>query len=176
MKLANIFGYKKPGFIKNLAIDLCILVLGLWGINKWQTRSLLPASSQQAAPVMILNDVDGFSHTIGQAADKESVIYFFAPWCSACRMTNGQFEEFKTHAAGQTAVYAVALDFESPGQIKSYMAEHGMSGPVLLGNEKVQEAYRVNSFPTFYFIDKSGFIKNTAIGFTTKWGLMWRSS
>jgi len=75
----------------------------------------------------------------------------------------------------KSKVYAVALSYSSIKSVKDYVKENNMKVPVLIGNEKVQAAYKVSAFPTFYFIGKDGSIRAKAVGYTTSLGLWFRS-
>jgi hypothetical protein len=45
---------------------------------------------------------------------------------------------------------------------------------VLLGDDALQEAYRVDTFPTTLFLSADGRVRRAAVGYTTQVGLLWR--
>ena len=46
--------------------------------------------------------------------------------------------------------------------------------PILLGGPAIAEDYGIESFPTYYVIDKNGRIVNHATGFSSAMGMKWR--
>jgi hypothetical protein len=50
----------------------------------------------------------------------------------------------------------------------------GLNYPVLLGNDQVMRAFRIDAFPTTYVVSEDGRIEDAAVGYTTGFGLRWR--
>jgi peroxiredoxin len=156
------------------AVLQAILFIGVfWGIQKWQTRNLIP--SNEVAPSFILSGIDGKSYDLSKFKGKPVVLYFFAPWCTVCKLSTGNVEDYyEGLGVGDAEVFAIALSYTNVNEIVAYQKQYGLTMPVLLGNEQVEMSYKVEGFPTFYFIDSVGKIKNHTIGFTSETGIALR--
>jgi hypothetical protein len=58
--------------------------------------------------------------------------------------------------------------------VRRFVSEHGVDYPVLLGDDALQQAWRVNSFPTVFFLSPEGRVERAVVGYTTLAGLSWR--
>jgi hypothetical protein len=45
---------------------------------------------------------------------------------------------------------------------------------VLLGDDPLARAFRVNSYPTTFILNSEGRIEQATVGYTTRLGLLWR--
>jgi len=68
----------------------------------------------------------------------------------------------------------VAAAFSSEAEVRAYVEAHGLAAPVLLADEETVRAFRVEAFPSVYFLDAEGRIKRSAAGYTTTGGLLAR--
>jgi thioredoxin-related protein len=71
-------------------------------------------------------------------------------------------------------VVSVAASFENVDQVRAYVRDHGVDYPVLLGDDALVRAFRVEAFPTVYFLDAGGRVRRSATGYTTTLGLLAR--
>ena len=71
-------------------------------------------------------------------------------------------------------VYSVASAYDSPSQVQRYVSEKSVDYPVLLGGDDLASSYRVEAYPTLYFLDSNGRIKHSAVGYTSTAGLLLR--
>jgi thioredoxin-related protein len=60
------------------------------------------------------------------------------------------------------------------GEVRGYMVSRGVDYPVLLGSDEVVRGFRVEAFPTVYFLDAQGRVKHSVVGYTTSLGLLAR--
>lgn len=157
------------------SIDLLVFILIYIAVNLWQSRSLLSTSSETPVPQFTLQTLDNKPVTIGAPADNDSLLFFFAPWCQVCSLNEQTVSDyFSGRGPKDRKVYAVALAYESIDNIKKYTKDHDLKIPVLIGNDQVMAAYKVSSFPTYYFIDKTGMLESTSVGYTTRLGIFIR--
>ena len=112
----------------------------------------------------------------GIAADpnaERTVIYFFAPWCTWCRLS---MPALRSALADHAALRLVALDYASPAEVQRMLAEVGLDDvPVILGNRELQREWQVHAYPTYYVLDREQRIRHRSVGYTAPWALWWRS-
>lgn len=157
-----------------VAAQVALLLAALWAVSAWQTRRLLPSSSP--APHFELRTLEGGTMSVVDLRGRPAVLYFFAPWCSVCRLASQNVASLR-RARGERdlAVVAVGLDWAREEEVARFAEEHGLEVPVLLGDDSVLRAYRIGAFPTFYFLDRDGQIRGRTVGYTTLPGLFLRS-
>jgi thioredoxin-related protein len=68
----------------------------------------------------------------------------------------------------------VAAEFSDEAEVRAYVRERGVDYPVLLGDDAVVHAFRVEAFPTLYFLDAEGRVKASVAGYTTTLGMLAR--
>jgi hypothetical protein len=71
-------------------------------------------------------------------------------------------------------VVSVAAAFGDLGEVRAYQRAHQVEYPVLLGDEATLRAFRVEAFPTTYFLDAEGRVTGSVVGYTTTGGLLAR--
>ena len=154
-----------------------VLIVAVPVIGQWQTRDLL--SKNQSAPSFKLHDIEGKEHSLSDYQGKPVVIYFFAPWCTVCKATSSNINYLrKLRASENLEVLVVGLSYSESDEVKEFVADHKLNKDgltVLLGDDSVMDQYKIEAFPTFYFIDSKGSVTSTAIGYTTTAGLLFRS-
>lgn len=159
-----------------------------FGISLWRERDLL--ATQEAAPMFELlplhssfaDDADALSLAPSPLAalptrsiylqGQRSLIYFFAPWCSICKFSMGNF----AHLEGELPVVAVALDYRDEQEVADFVKGLDIDIPVLLGNVEIARAYKIKAFPTYYIINAEGKIEMSSMGYSTELGLKIRAS
>ncbi|MDH4198913.1 MAG: TlpA family protein disulfide reductase [Spirochaetia bacterium] len=142
--------------------------------QQWQTRNLL--QKRVDAPELKLHSIDGKEYSIANFRGKQVVLYFFAPWCSVCKLTSGNIETLQKYSdPKKLQILIVGLAYDEPAEIAQFQKNHDLTAPVLIGNEALANAYQISGFPVFYFIDEDGKIKSSSIGYTSTPGLFWRS-
>jgi len=156
-------------------LQAMVLLLPAVGIYAWQTRDLLPDGSRDPAPALELPVVQEGRSGGNEPVSRPAVLYFFAPWCGVCAASAPQLRWYERFLGDSTPLVLVALDYESPQQVREWLARHDLDSPVLLGDARTAEAYRIRGFPTYYVIDPQGRVAARDYGFTTLLGLWWRT-
>lgn len=130
-----------------LLVAVCILALASpgWGGNK-------------PAPDFTLKDVlQGKEYSVSQFKGKVVVINFFTFFCGPCRDEMPDLNKINNELKGkglQTLGIAISSD---PTQIRFLVKQLGLEYPVLIGNDKVSDAYgSIAVVPTTVIIDKQG--------------------
>ena len=123
-------------------------------------------------------DLNGQTVSDGDARFQGKVVLVnvTGSWCPNCHDESPYLAELyrKYHKAG---LEIVALNFEEEEQLKdptrlhAYVKRYGIEYPVLLGgtqsevNAKLPQAVNLNSWPTTFFQDRSGHIRQVHVGF-----------
>lgn len=151
-------------------MDLVVLAALLLGIGAWQARGHV----RGPPPEVALRTLDGAPASLASLRGKPAMVVFWAPWCTVCGAQSGNVGRTMRLAGDRARVVSVATAFDDVAQVRAYMAEHGVSYPVLLGDDAVTRAFRVDVYPTVYFLDAAGRITGSASGYTTTAGMLAR--
>ena len=130
-----------------LIMAACILALASpsWGAGK-------------PAPDFTLKDVlQGKEYSLSQFKGKVVVINFFTFFCGPCRDEMPDLNKINNELKGKGLVtLGIALSSD-PTQIRFLVKQLGLEYPVLIGNDKVSDAYgSIAVVPTTVIIDKEG--------------------
>lgn len=130
-----------------LMVAACVLALAAptWGAGK-------------PAPDFTLKDVlQGKEYSLSQFKGKVVMINFFTFFCGPCRDEMPDLNKINNELKGkglQTLGIALSSD---PTQIRFLVKQLGLEYPVLIGTDKVSEAYgSISVVPTTVIIDKEG--------------------
>jgi cytochrome c biogenesis protein CcmG, thiol:disulfide interchange protein DsbE len=129
-----------------LLVTVCIMALAS------------PSWGEKPAPDFTLKDVlQGKEYSLSQFRGKVVVINFFTFFCGPCRDEMPDLNKINNELKGkglQTLGIALSSD---PTQIRFLVKQLGLEYPVLIGNDKVSDAYgSIAVVPTTVIIDKQG--------------------
>jgi thiol-disulfide isomerase/thioredoxin len=147
--------------------DALLVVAIIIGVSAWQTR----AHVRGVAPDFAVQTLQGEAVTRASFAGKPTLLAFWAPWCGVCKANEPNVTRLKEWAGARANIVSVASDYQGEDEVRAYVDKHGMGDPVLLGGTKTARSFRVQAFPTFYFLDDEGRITGSAVGYTTTAGL-----
>jgi peroxiredoxin len=149
-----------------VVVLVAVLVIGIV-----QTRHHLGTGERPAAT---LRTLDGTTVTLESLRGRPVALAFWAPWCQVCGAQSGNLSRLARWAGDRGRVISVASAYGDVAEVKAYMKEHEVEYPVLLGDDDVVRTFRVEAFPTVYFLDAEGRIKRSVAGYTTTGGLLAR--
>ncbi len=123
------------------------------------------AAGKPAADFNLKDVLQGQDYSLSQFKGKVVMINFFTFFCGPCREEmpdlNKIYQDNKDKGY-QTLGIALSSD---PTQIRFLVKQLGLTYPVLIGNDKVSEAYgSVAVVPTTFIIDKQGNIAHKIEG------------
>ena len=130
-----------------LIVAACVLALASpsWGAGK-------------PAPDFSLKDVlQGKEYSLSQFKGKVVMINFFTFFCGPCRDEMPDLNQIHNELKGKgLQMLGIALSSD-PTQIRFLVKQLGLEYPVLIGNDKVSDAYgSIAVVPTTVIIDKEG--------------------
>ena len=139
--------------------------------NRAATGQPLTAHSLQgaAAPDFELRTIDGKTVHLSDYRGKAVLLNFWATWCPPCKIEMPWFVDLQKQYGGQgLQVIGIAMDDDADkeaGKIGDFAKEMNLNYLVLLGNEKVGDAYGgVEGLPTTFYIGRDGKVLNAVSG------------
>ncbi len=153
---------------------LFVLILGA----VWTWLSAVPAGSTSAgeipapqegfsAPDFSLRSLDGDTVTLSELRGQPVLINLWTSWCAPCRAEMPAMQRIheKYRERGFVILAVNATNQDSPNSAAAFVAEHGLTFPILLDVDgSVSEHYHLRSLPTSFFVNSQGIIKEVVIG------------
>jgi peroxiredoxin len=153
-------------------VELALFAVLMVAVMAWQTRHL--PGSGTPAPDFSLRTLSGEQVSLAGLRGKPVVLVFWAPWCGVCKAESSTVSALRRTVGERAHVLTVAVAYEDEEDVRRFVREHEADYPVLLGNDALMKAFRVNSFPTTFVLSSEGRIQQAAVGYTTRLGLLWR--
>jgi peroxiredoxin len=153
------------------ALDVALVALVFAAVMAWQTRHL-PTGTP--APDFTLRTLSGERVRLSELRGRPVVLAFWAPWCGVCKLESSTLSGFRGLVGDSAHVLSVAVAYEDEEDVRRFAREHAVDYPVLLGGPELMEAFRVEQFPTTFFVSPEGRLERAAVGYTTRLGLLWR--
>lgn len=114
---------------------------------------LLPFSSM-AADNWSLTDTEGKVTRLSDYRGKWVIVNFWATWCPPCLAEIPGLNAMKRE---NVAVIGIAVSYSSANEVLDFMKHHGISYPVILGNEDVASIFGgIDSLPTSFLYSPDG--------------------
>lgn len=165
--------------------DVLIIVIVFSVLSAWLSRHLLDRGSETGQYRLPLTAAEGESVPAGQfhhlqwpsGHGGKTLLYFFAPWCGVCRVSMPGLNLFTgDEYRAELDIVAVALDYESAGEVQEFVTDTGFEGKTVLGGEEMKTAFRVTGYPSYYILDSNGRVLHSDRGLTTPPGLWLRAN
>lgn len=138
-----------------------------------QAQMIKAASEQegQEAPDFELKDLDGNIVKLSDLKGKKVYLKFWASWCGPCLASLPEFEEMAQKKEDNLVVLSMAApgygNEQKEDEFRKWFAEQDHKNfPVLLDSQdgKNFQAYKIQAFPTEYFIDSEGKVAKVRLG------------
>lgn len=123
------------------------------------------------APEFALESTNGETVRLSDFRGQTVLIHFWATWCAPCKITMPWLVDFQNkYAARGLHVLAVSLDDDATKvEIGEFADSLRVNFPVLIGNEKVAEAYGgIPAMPVSFLVSRDGRIVETVVGVKSK--------
>lgn len=158
-----------------LLMDVVLFVVILVSLSWWQNRGTLEAKGQ-VAPDFTLTALDQQRYQLSQYRGQQVLVYFFAPWCSICRLSADNLNELReSRSSDELMIMMVALSYEQVSEVEAFVHDLELQVPVLLGSEQQMHDYQIMGFPTYYVIDEAGRLDSRSMGYSTELGMRVRT-
>lgn len=120
----------------------------------------------KAARDFSLETVDGKLVSLSDYSGSVVLVNFWATWCPPCRAEIPDFEvAYQAHKDDGFVVLGIEVG-DSSQMVKPFVADLGMSYPVLLDESStVMKEYRVPGLPTSLIVDRDGVIQVRHVGY-----------
>ncbi len=130
-----------------------------------QSSALAEEFEGKPAPAFTLTGVKGSTVSLAKYKGKVVLLDFWATWCRPCRiempLVQKLYEELK---AKGLVVFGVNL-MEEPAPVKRFLADNGISFPILLDREgKVAKDYKAEGIPTLVIVGRDGKVSSYFTG------------
>ncbi len=143
--------------------------------SAFQSRNMLPADDE-TAPQLRGFTLAGSNYDLGDAAGRPVLVYFFAPWCKICAASADNLARLRRWRDQESfEIVAVALDWSSTDEVRTYVERHELGVPVLLGHPGIREAWQIYAYPSYYVLDGQHRIARRDIGYSSQFGMWWRA-
>lgn len=158
-----------------LFLNALFLVAVFLGVSTFQARDMLSKSGIEA-PTLNGPLLRGGSYDIADAGKRPVLVYFFAPWCKFCAVSSDNLKRLRRIRDDESLeILTVVLDWQDRAEVQNYVDRHQLDLPVVLGDSRVAQDWRVNAFPTYYVLDSDRRIRRRDLGYSTQFGLWWRT-
>ena len=167
----------KTRWVKARSILFNVLLLGAVFVAglAFQTRNMLP-TDHEAAPGLSAITLSGSAYDLGDAAGRPALVYFFAPWCRICGASADNLARLRRwRDTEDLEIIAVALDWESAEDVRSYAERHEFTIPVVLADSRTRAQWQIFAYPSYYVLDSQHRIVRRDVGYSSQFGLWWRA-
>ena len=128
------------------------------------------SGKDRLAPDFVLPSLDGKSMQLSDFHGKVVLLNFWATWCVPCKVEMPWFVELqKRYGTSGLQVVGIAMDDASQADLRKFTNDLGVNYPILIGNDKVGDAYGgVQFLPVTFYIDRDGRVVDKVFGLKTK--------
>jgi len=159
----------------SLLLNTLFFIIAFAAISSFQARNML-STGGTAAPTLSGPLLRGGSFDLAAAGERPVLVYFFAPWCTYCALSSDNLTRLRRWRDDETlAILTVALDWQDVAEVRDYADRHRLDLPVMLGNSRIAGDWQVRAFPTYYVVDSNREIRRRDLGYSTQFGLWWRT-
>lgn len=159
---------RDPVIILVVAMVIAIaLVFGFQMSRHAPQANVQAALAGKLAPDFTLQSTDGKTIHLSDFRGKGVVLNFWATWCEPCKIEMPWFEELqKQYGPAGLQVVGISVDDDATAaDLTKFAKGVGVSYPILMGKESVENAYGgVEFLPATLYIDREGKIVDKVFG------------
>jgi len=159
----------------NLLLNVLFFVAVFLAVSAFQARNML-STSDTMAPALSGPLLRGDSYDLAASGDRPVLVYFFAPWCKYCAVSSDNLTRLRRmRDTDSLEILTVVLDWQDTDEVREYVDRHELDLPVVLGDSRIAHDWQVYAFPTYYVLDSDRRIRRRDLGYSTQFGLWWRT-
>lgn len=151
----------------SLASSALIFGVVFFAVQAWRGSSLLPEG--ETAPPVTLLDLEGAEIPLESFRGKAVLLHFWGPWCSICRLEFGALNDLNDDLPPGTTIVAAAYNVGDLGEFKRFIQDKSLKYPIYIATAPVISAFKVESFPTSYYLDPDGRLVDSDVGYALGW-------
>ena len=151
--------------------DVLFILVAFWAIDAWHTRNMLDGDAGPIAELTLVS-LEGEVQRLSGDPERSTLLYFFAPWCSVCRLSMGNLE---TLDDTKVRVVAIALDYANQTEVEQFLQDIDVQVPTYLGTNELKERFAIKAYPSYYVLDEHFEIQGRTVGYSTTLGLWLRT-
>jgi cytochrome c biogenesis protein CcmG/thiol:disulfide interchange protein DsbE len=135
--------------------------------------SAVPAAVSFEAPSLTLPDLDGREHSLADYRGTVVLVNLWATWCPPCTAEMPILQRFYDQYREQGFVVIAINDGDPAAQVRSFVAEYGLTFPVWLDRayDATERGFKTSSLPSSYVIDRTGQVRLAWFGAIKKQSL-----
>ena len=115
-----------------------------------------------------LTDLHGKAWALKDLRGQVVLVNIWATWCPPCRSEMPDLESIYKRFK-KDGLIVLAISDEEAGKVKQFVAEYGLSYPILLDSDKsVHKQYTIEGLPRSFVYDRDGKLVAQAIDMRTK--------
>jgi thiol-disulfide isomerase/thioredoxin len=155
------------GFVRSLALAVLVYALVMMVIGSLRGELPLP----EIAPPLAATDLHGQPVQLADAKGKPAVLYFWATWCTACKLTSPSVEWFARRHP-EVAVLGLAMDDDEDAKQRLIDARKDFA--VVTPAAISMARWPVRALPTTVVVDADGRVVWSRQGVILPGELEWR--
>lgn len=143
-------------------------------VSRTTTAQLLSAKDRTSAPVLTLPDERGKQVRLSDYRGKVLLLDFWATDCGGCRLEiPGYIQLQAAYKDKGLAVVGVSMDIwyedlktskDAWNRVDPFAKQQKINYTILMADGHTSDAYRINSLPATYLVDRNGRIAASYIG------------
>lgn len=120
------------------------------------------------APDFTIHLPDGSTTRLSDYRGRPVILNFWATWCPPCRLEMPDLVDVYEAHKDEGLVVLALDDAEAHDLVSAFVEEFGMTMPVVIDPQgDVMQAYKTNSLPSSFFIDRDGVVRVRWLGLLT---------
>jgi thiol-disulfide isomerase/thioredoxin len=126
------------------------------------------------APDFSLQALDGSTHRLSDLRGRPVLINYWASWCVPCQTELPILQNLSAEYQSRGLVFLTinAIEQDNLDEVRGNAGALGMSLPVLLDyGEQFWDSYQVLFFPTTFYVDTDGVIRDITLGDSSEEGI-----